>query len=195
MPLPPSPEITQLLLDWSQGDQSARQQLTPVVYDELRRLANRYMHSERADHTLQVTGLIHEAYLRLIDQTEHRWQNRSHFFGIAAHLMRLILVDYARAHRAAKRGGGEADLDLDSAPVITRDHTDDLLALEEALTELARLDERKCRIVEMRFFSGLTPQEIGEAVGLSAISVRRELRLAKAWLYNHLDRKVGSLTA
>ena len=144
MPLPPSPQITQLLMGWSQGDQSALQELTPIVYGELRRLANRYMHSERIDHTLQVTALIHEAYLRLVDQREHQWQNRSHFFGIAAHLMRLILVDYARAHRAQRRGGGETKLDLDSAAVLpTHDHADDLLALEEALTELAKLDERR----------------------------------------------------
>jgi RNA polymerase sigma factor (TIGR02999 family) len=193
MPLPPSPQITQLLVGWSQGDQSALRELTPIVYEELRRLANRYMHSERSNHTLQVTALIHEAYLRLVDQRDQRWQNRSHFFGIAAHLMRLILVDYARAHRAQRRGGGENKLDLDSAAALpAHDHADDLLALEEALTELAKLDERKSRIVEMRFFSGLEPTEIAEALGLSPISIRRELRLAKAWLYSFLSSRAES---
>jgi len=187
MPALPSAEITQLLRNWSEGDQSALRQLTPIVYEELHRLADSYMRRERQGHTLQTTALIHEAYLRLIDQNDPHWQNRTHFFGVAAHLMRLILVDHARMHRAAKRGCGDRKVSLDEAPVFSDDHTEELLALEEALGALAQFDARKCQIVEMRFFSGLGPEEIAQAMGISVPTVHRELRLAKAWLYSQLN--------
>ena len=195
MPASPSPGVTQLLRQWSQGDNSALEQLTPIVYQELRRLADSYMRRERPDHTLQATALIHEAYLRLVDQSQPPWQNRAHFFGVAAHLMRLILVDHARSHRAAKRGSGSRNISLDEALVLSDDRTEDLLALEEALCALAKFDERKCRIVEMRFFSGLSPEETADALGISAPTVHRELRLAKAWLHSQLslEKKAGSL--
>ncbi|MBI1787039.1 MAG: sigma-70 family RNA polymerase sigma factor [Acidobacteria bacterium] len=183
---PSTHQITKLLRDWSGGDPSALDQLTPLVYEELRRLAAAYLRRERPDHTLQATALIHEAYLRLIDQKDQRWENRAHFFGIAAHLMRLILVDHARVHRAAKRGFGESPLPLEEALVMSVDRTEELLALEEALTALAAFDERKCRMIELRFFGGLGPEETAKVLGVSVPTVHRELKLAKAWLRRQL---------
>jgi RNA polymerase sigma factor (TIGR02999 family) len=181
-------QVTQLLLDWSRGNKAALDQLMPVVYQELRKLASGFLRGERPDHTLQPTALIHEAYLRLIEQDLPQWQSRSHFFGVAARLMRQILVDHARSHQAAKRGGDQEKLSLDEAPVFSQQHAADVVALDEALNKLATFDERKCRIIEMRFFGGMTEEETGEALGLSAVTVRRELRLAKAWLRRELSQ-------
>lgn len=184
--------ITQLLRSWSHGDAVAMEQVIPAVYGELRRLADSYMRRERPDHTLQPTALIHEAYLRLAAQRDVEWQSRSHFFGVAAHLMRLILTDYARTHLAAKRGGGDRKLSLEEGSLGSTSHPENLLALEEALAELSRMDERKCRILEMRFFAGLTPEETAEALGVSEPTIRRELRLARAFLRQRLTLEKGS---
>jgi RNA polymerase sigma factor (TIGR02999 family) len=180
----PSPEeVTQWLIAWSQGDQAALDKLMPLVYDELHRLAHHYMSRERPDHTLQTTALVHEAYLRLVDQTHVRWQNRAHFFGIAANLMRQILVNHALRHRAAKRGGAAYKLTLDEAVAVSEEPDVDLLALDEALTRLAALDARQARIVELRFFGGLTVEETAEVLNVSPATVKREWNVAKAWLH------------
>ena len=184
-------KITAMLRSWNVGDKAALQSLIPVVYAELRRLADSYLRRERPDHTLQATALIHEAYLRLAAQHSVEWQNRSHFFGVAAHLMRLILTDHARAHHAAKRGGGGERVTLDEAALASADHLESVLALEEALSLLASFDERRCRILEMRLFAGMTPAETAEALGVSEPTVRRELRLAKAWLRQQLTLQKG----
>jgi len=178
----PSKEVTQLLIDWKQGNQAALDQLTPLVYQELRRLAQSYLRRERSDHTLQATALIHEAYVRLVDQGQPAWESRIHFFGIAAQLMRQILVDHARGHRAAKRGGGAPKLSLDEALVFSHEKSRALVDLDDALRELAGFDERKSRIVELRFFGGLSIEEIAESQNISVATVGRELRLANAWL-------------
>jgi RNA polymerase sigma factor (TIGR02999 family) len=182
----PAPDVTQLLRDWSRGSQTAIEQLTPLVYQELRRLAEGYMRNERASHTLQPTALIHEAFLRLIDQGQPEWQSRSHFFQFAAHLLRQILVDHARATRAAKRGGGEIRVPLESAVIPAAERPPDLLALDEALNRLEQFDPRKSRALELRFFGGLKADEIAEALGISIATVGRETRLAEAWLYREL---------
>ena len=179
-------DITQLLRDWSKGDRSALDRLTPIIYEELRQLASSHMRRERPEHTLQTTGLIHEAYLRLVEQRSQEWESRAHFFGVAAHLMRMILVDYARKRAALKRDGGR-QVTLEEAPSVSPERVEDLLALEAALEELGRLDERKCRIVEMRYFSGLSADEITEVTGLSPATVRRDLRMAKAWIHHRLS--------
>jgi len=181
-------DITKLLLDWQNGDRAALEKLTPLVYDELRRLAGNYLRRERSDHSLQATALVHEAYLRLVGQQEVSWQNRAHFFGIAARLMRQILVDHARAHTAGKRGGGETLLHLDEAVEISADHNADLVALDDALETLGKIDFRKCRVIELRFFGGLTEQETGEVLGISVATVRRESRMAEAWLFREINR-------
>ena len=182
-------EVTQMLLDWSQGDQQALDRLIPVVYGELRRLASRHLRRERADHTLQTTALIHEAYLKLIEQRNVQWQNRAHFFGIAARLMRRILVDYARSKDASKRGGGEIHLALDEALDEAEAQDADLIALDDALTSLASFDSRQSRIVELRYFGGLTIEETAEAIGVSPATVEREWNLARAWLRRELSRE------
>ena len=179
-------DITAMLRWWNGGDDTALQTLVPVVYDELRRLADSYLRRERPGHTLQATALIHEAYLRLAGQKNVQWENRSHFFGVAAHLMRLILTDYARAHLAAKRGGGGEKITFDQNQPGISQSPEDLIALEEGLEQLAALDERKVRILEMRFFGGMSPEETAESLGISEPTVRRELRLAKAWLRRRL---------
>jgi RNA polymerase sigma factor (TIGR02999 family) len=179
-------EITAMLRSWNAGNGAAFHTLIPVVYAELRRLADSYLRRERPDHTLQATALIHEAYMRLAAQHSVEWQSRSHFFGVAAHLMRLILTDHARAHQAAKRGGEGERITFDEATIASTTHLENLLALEEALTLLASFDERRCRILEMRFFGGMTPEETAESLGVSEPTVRRELRLAKAWLRRQL---------
>lgn len=180
--------VTQTLLNWSSGDREAAADLLPLVYDELRRLASIYLSRERQDHTLQPTALVHEAYLRLIDQTRVEWQNRAHFFGVAAEMMRRILIDHAKRTKASKRGGFAEKLALDEAVAFSEDQEVDLLALDDALSDLARLDPRQSRIVELRFFGGLTLEETAEVTKLSRATVEREWVMAKAWLYSQLAK-------
>jgi RNA polymerase sigma-70 factor, ECF subfamily len=187
MAIPDSHEVTELLLAWSEGDQEALDRLMPLVYSELRRLAQSYMRRERAGHTLQTTALIHEAYLRLIDAKQARLENRAHFFAVASRLMRQILVDFARSRGYQKRGGGAHQVSLDEAMVIGQPRDEDLIALDEALDSLAEVDERKSRVVEMRFFGGLTEAETAEALKVSPETVRRDLRLARSWLLLRLS--------
>lgn len=184
----PQQHVTQMLIDWSKGDRDAPARLMPLVYDELRGLARQYLERERSDHTLQATGLVHEAYLRLVDQTTTTWQNRAHFLGVAAQVMRRILVDYARSHRADKRGGGWDKLVFDDALAPTAERSIDLVALDDALKDLLALDPRQSRIVELRFFGGLTNEEVGEVLEVSPRTVKREWRLAKAWLRREIMR-------
>jgi RNA polymerase sigma factor (TIGR02999 family) len=184
---PTSHEITQLLLAWSDGDKQALDRLVPLVYDELRRLAQNYMRRERAGLTLQTTALIHEAYLRLIDADQVQWRNRSHFFGIAARLMRQILVARARERGCQKRGGGAERVSLDEAMVIDERLDEDLVALDEALGELSQFDARMAQVVEMRFFGGLSEEEIAAALDVSTKTVRRDWRLARSWLRRKLS--------
>lgn len=186
---PPQHLVTQLLREWSRGDRAALDKLIPIVYDELRRQAANYMRRERPGQSLQTTALVHEAYLRLVDQKVVEWQNRNHFFAIAAQLMRRILVDHARQHHAAKRGGADLKLlPLDEAEVALDVEGIDLIALDEALKRLALLDEQQSRVVELRFFSGLSVEETAEVLSMSARTVKREWRAAKAWLWNELAR-------
>jgi RNA polymerase sigma factor (TIGR02999 family) len=184
---PTSHEITRLLLAWSEGDKQALDRLVPLVYDELRRLAKNYMRKERAGQTLQTTALIHEAYLRLIDADQVQWRNRAHFFGIAARLMRQILVARARERGCQKRGGGAERVSLDEAMVIDERLDEDLVALDEALGELSQFDARMAQVVEMRFFGGLTEEEIAAALDVSTKTVRRDWRLARSWLRRKLS--------
>jgi RNA polymerase sigma factor (TIGR02999 family) len=184
---PTSHEITQLLLAWSDGDKQALDRLVPLVYDELRRLAQNYMRRERAGQTLQTTALIHEAYLRLIDADRVQWRNRAHFFGIAARLMRQILVARARERGCQKRGGGAERVSLDEAMVIDERLDENLVALDEALGELSQFDARMAQVVEMRFFGGLTEEEIAAALDVSTKTVRRDWRLARSWLRRKLS--------
>ena len=181
-------EVTQLLAALRNGDRSAESRLLEVVYAELHRMAVRYMRRERRDHTLQATALIHEAYVDLIRQPEKNWQNHAHFYGVAAQSMRRVLVDYARTHRAAKRGGGQQKVSLDDALLITGEQSDDLVALDEALSRLAQFDARQSRIVELRFFGGLNEEETAEVLGASSRTVRRDWGVAKAWLYGQLAK-------
>ena len=182
-----SSSVSQLLIAWSQGDEAALEQLTPLVYDELHRLARRYMRRESPGHTLQTSALVNEVYLRLIDQTNVSWQNRSHFFGIASRLMRRILVDHARSHARQKRGGNAQRLSLDATAVLTKEPDVDLVAIDEALTRLAELDSQKSRIVEMKFFGGLTNDEVAECLNVSSRTIEREWRKSKAWLKGALE--------
>ena len=182
-------EITDLLLAWNDGEQAALEKLVPLVEVELRRLARSYMRRERAGHTLQTTALINEAYLRLINARRVSWHNRAHFFGIAARVMRRILVDFSRTKTYQKRGGGAFQVTFDDALVVAPNDNPDLLALDEALTELARVDERKAQVVEMRFFGGLTEKETAIALNVSPETVRRDWRLAKSWLLRRLSEK------
>src|SRR5262245_31141702 len=186
-PAPPQGEVTKLLLAWNHGDQSAIERLMPLVYDELRRLAERHFRRERVGHTLQPTAVVHEAYFRLVDQTRVTWKNRGHFFAVASQAMRRILVDYARARAADKRGGGEVRVTLASAEASAEPSGElDLLALDEALTRLKGLDGAQAQIVELRFFGGLSIEETAEALETSPSSVKREFRSAKAWLFREL---------
>lgn len=180
-------DVTRLLTDWQNGDQRALDRLMPLVYDELRRIAARHLHSERAGHTLQTTEVVHEAYLRLIDETRMRWQDRTHFFAVAATLIRNILVDHARAQKAAKRGSGAVKLSLDEAFAVAADNGPNILAVDEALQSLSKLDPQQARIVELRFFAGLTIQETAEALNISESTVKRDWVLAKAWIYKNLS--------
>jgi RNA polymerase sigma factor (TIGR02999 family) len=184
-----SPEaITQLLVDWSHGDQTALEKLMPLVYSELRRLAANYLRRERPGHTLQPTALVNEAYLRLIDQRNAKWQNRAQFFGVASKLMRRILFDHARAHQAAKRGGSNQQrLSITSAEQLGRQPGIDLLTLHEALEELATVDHQQERIVELRFFGGLSIKETGEVLGIGHATVERDWKMARAWLRRKLE--------
>ncbi|MCC7236173.1 MAG: sigma-70 family RNA polymerase sigma factor [Bryobacterales bacterium] len=184
-----APEVTRLLRNWSGGDENALDQLTPVVYDELRRLAASYMRRERQDHTLQSTALVNEAYLKLVDQKNVVWQNRAHFFGIAAQMIRRILVDHARAHKAEKRGGGAGVLSLDEAIGVPEKRDVEILALNDALTRLTEMDPKQGRIVELRFFTGLSIEETAEVVGVSPATVKREWAAARAWLFREISRK------
>lgn len=184
-----SDEVTRLLLAWRQGDAQALEQLTPLVYDELRRLAARYLRRERTDHTLQATALVNEAYLQLLGQQQVAWQNRAHFIGVAAHLMRNILVDHARAHATAKRGRGAAPLPLDEAQKVPGPTAPEIIALDDALCALAKLDERKSRIIELRYFGGLSMEEMAEVTGLSVATLRRDMRLAEAWLGRQMQKQ------
>ena len=185
----PAPEgVTQLLVDWSKGDQAALDKLMPLVYSELRRLATNYLRRERAGHTLQPTALVNEAYLKLIDQKHARWQNRAQFFGISAQLMRRILVDHARQHQAAKRGGADQQrLSVTSAEQIVQQPQVDLLALNEALDELATMDPQQSRVVELRFFGGLSIEEAAEVLGVGHATVERDWKMARAWLRRQLE--------
>jgi RNA polymerase sigma factor (TIGR02999 family) len=175
-------EVTQLLKDWGDGDKAALDKLMPLVYEELRRLAHQYMSRERTGHTLQTSALVNEAYFRLIDQKDVRWQNRAHFFGIAAQLMRRILVDHARSRASAKRGGVAPRVPLDEALIVSEERAADVVALDDALNSLAEIDPRKSQIVELRFFGGLSIEETAEVLKVSPGTVMRDWTLAKAWL-------------
>ncbi len=184
----PAPgEVTLLLQDVRNGDLGAEERLIAVVYKELRRLAASYLRKEAQDHTLQPTALVHEAYLRLTRMEQMDWQSRSHFFGVAAKLMRNILVDHARAHHAEKRGGSYKIIGLDEAFAASPGRAPEILALDEALDRLAKFDPRQCRIVELRFFSGLNEEETGEVLGVSSRTVKRDWRAAKAWLFREIS--------
>jgi len=180
-------ELTEILRKWSNGDAEALEKLTPAVYAELHRIAKRYMGREREGHTLQTTALVNEAYVRLIDWKTAKWENRAHFFGVSAQLMRRILVDFARK-RPSKKDAALQRVSLEEAFVVTDEKDADLVALDEALTELAKFDERKARIVEMKFFGGLKTDEISQVIGVSEITVLREWQKAKAWLYLQLNK-------
>ena len=179
-------EVSALLAAWSDGNETARDALIPLVYDELRRLAGHYMALERSAHSLQATALVHEAYLRLIDQRQARWQGRAHFFALASRMMRRILVDYARGRHYAKRGGAARRVSLDEAMVVSEEKTQDVVALDEALTRLAAIDFRKSQVVELRYFGGLSIEEIAEVLKISVVTVRRDWSTAKAWLYRDM---------
>jgi RNA polymerase sigma factor (TIGR02999 family) len=184
---PESRQITALLRDWRNGDEQALERLIPLVNDELRRLAARYLRRERPDHTLQPTALVNEAWLQLIGQQQD-WQSRAHFMGVAARLMRRILVDHARTHAAMKRGQGAAALPLDEALAVPGSTAPDVIALDDALHDLAKLDERKSRIIELRYFGGLSMEEMAEVMSLSVATLRREMRLAEAWLGRQMQK-------
>ena len=181
-------EITEQLIAWSKGDEAALDALIPAVYQELRRMANYYLRGENAGHLLQPTALVHEAYLRLIDQTKVDWQNRAHFFGVAAQMMRRILVDHAKAKHRAKRGGTATKVSLDETVNLSSERAAELVALDDALKVLDELDERKSRIVELRYFGGLTVDETAQVLGVSDKTVMRDWSLAKAWLYQQLSQ-------
>ena len=182
-------DTTQILVDLGNGDRSAASRLMPLVYDELRGLAARYVQHERPDLTLQATDLVHEAYLRLIDQSRVDWQNRAHFFAVGAEMIRRILVDHARRHRAAKRGGGAAKVTLTDSIAVSDDPDIDLVALDQALEELAKLNERHGKVVELRFFGRLSIDESAHVLGISTHTVRSDWRMARAWLRKRLERQ------
>jgi RNA polymerase sigma-70 factor, ECF subfamily len=185
-PLPNQHEITELLEQWSDGNQTALDKLYPLVYEELRRLARSYMKREPKRHTLQTTALINEAYVRIVDQKSVHWQNRSHFFAISAQIMRRILVDHARRYLHAKRGGGARRVSLDEAMIVAAERSEEVLMLDEALSNLARMDPRRCQVVELRYFAGLNNQEIASVLHISENTVMRDWNLARAWLYQQL---------
>jgi RNA polymerase sigma factor (TIGR02999 family) len=180
-------EVTQILREWSGGDQRAPERLMPFVYDELRRLARAFLARERGGHTLQPTALVHEAYVRLVDQTRVDWQNRAHFYAIASRMMRRVLIDHARAHVTDKRGGAAVHLSLEDVQVSVEERAASLVALDEALARLALVDERKSRVVEMRFFGGMSDEEIAEVLGVTTRTVLRDWKKARLWLYRELS--------
>ena len=187
----PSADVTGLLVQWSRGDPKALERLMPLIYAECRRIASQQLRHERRDHTLDPTALVHELYLRLVDQRRATWENRAQFFGIAAQLMRRILVDHARARQTAKRGGSALLVSLDAAAETPNDaRAEDVLAIDEALARLSSMDAEQVRIIELRFFAGLTVEETAHVVGRSPRTVKREWRLAKAWLHRELHSKV-----
>jgi len=178
--------VTELLAHWSHGDDAALAELTPLVYEELRRLAHHFMEGQRPDHTLQTTALVNEAYLRLADQTNPSWQNRAHFFAVAARAMRQILVDYARSYQTQKRGGGGLKVELDEAALVSPEQSKEIVDLHEALERLGTLDSRKARVVELKFFGGLNYDEMAEVLKISRVTVRRDWEFARIWLYTEL---------
>jgi RNA polymerase sigma factor (TIGR02999 family) len=184
--LQPHTQVTQLLHKWQEGNQEALEALMPLVYNELKRLAGSYLRRERPDHTLQSAALVNEAYLRLVDQTQTRWQNKAHFYGIAAQMMRRILADHARGHNAAKRGAGMPELELDEAIAQAHSRSVDLLDLEEALQRLEKLDPQQGRIVELRFYSGLSIEDTANVLGISPATVKRDWAAARAWLFREV---------
>src|SRR6266542_3118680 len=184
-----APQVTQLLLDWKNGDVRAIERLTPIVYDELRRLAAHYLRDERAANTLQPTALVNEAYMRLVAQNMPDWECRSHFFGVAAHLMRQVLVDHARRHRSAKRGDGAEVLPLDEGLSFAPGKSNEVIALDNALSALAAVDPRKSKVIELRYFGGFSVEETAQALDISVATVGREQRLAEAWLHRELARQ------
>lgn len=186
-------EITRALHQLRSGDESAERELTLLVYPELRRLAARFMRRERPGHTLQATALVHEAYLRLAGQQTQEWQDRAHFFGVAANVMREILVDHARKQRSAKRGGGQKKIDFEEGLLVTSENADTVLWVDEALRRLEKYDARQCRVVEMRFFVGLTEVEIAQVLGIGARTVKRDWNMAKAWLHGELAKRASQL--
>jgi RNA polymerase sigma factor (TIGR02999 family) len=187
----PPKDVTRLLIRLTEGDRAVLDDLLPLVYGELRRVAAGYLRRENSGHTLQPTALVNEAYIRLVDQTQVRWQNRAHFLGVAAQMMRRILVDHARGRQAEKRGGDYQKLSLDENIDVSGDRSAELVALDEALDRLAELDPQKSRIVELRFFGGLSVEETAEVIGVSAPTVKRQWRMAKAWLYGQVQNSDG----
>ena len=186
---PSTQGLTELLIAWGNGSEAALEQLFPLVYEELRRLAHRYMRRERPGHSLQTTAVVHEAYLRLIDQKHVQWQNRVHFFAIAAQMMRRILITHAQSHAYAKRGGGTFKVSLDEAAILSKERAGELIALDEALTSLAAIDPRRSRVVELRFYGGLSNEEIAEVLKVSPNTVIRDWNVAKAWLYREVSKE------
>jgi RNA polymerase sigma factor (TIGR02999 family) len=182
-------EVTRLLQDWRNGDRAALEKLTPMVYDELRRLANRYLRAERKGHTLQSTALVHEAYMKMVGYAGPEWENRAHFYGVAARIMRQILIDHARKHQSGKRGAGKQNVSLNEAVVFSKERAADLVALDDALEGLTALDPLKSRIIELRYFGGLNIEEIAEVERLSVSTVRRHMRMAEAWLHRELCKE------
>jgi RNA polymerase sigma factor (TIGR02999 family) len=188
----PSNQVTELLVRWRRGDQSALDALVPLVYSELRRIANHYLQAERPDHTLQSTALVHEAYVRMAEQDLPQWQNRAHFFAVASQLMRQILVDHARSHCASKRGGNVYKMALDDAEQQPLAVDVDIVALDDALKSLAEMDSQQSRVVELKFFGGLSIEDTAEVLGISASTVKRDWITARAWLYRELDRSAAT---
>jgi RNA polymerase sigma factor (TIGR02999 family) len=182
----PQQRVTELLAQWSNGDNAALAELTPLIYEELRRLAHHQMAGQRPGHTLQTTALVNEAYLRLADQTNPSWQNRAHFFAVAARAMRQILVDYARSQQSQKRGGGALKVELDEAALVSPTEAKEIIDLHEALERLATLDSRKAQVVELKYFGGLNYDEMAEVLKISRVTVRRDWEFAKVWLYTEL---------
>jgi RNA polymerase sigma factor (TIGR02999 family) len=189
MTQPSTHEVTELLIEWSNGDKAALDKLMPLIHEELRRLAHYYMSHERPGHTLQTSALVNEAYLRLVNREGVHWQNRAHFFAIAAQVMRTILVDHARSHAYAKRGGGAHKIELDEAMIVSRERAAEVVALDDALKELANFDPQQSRVVELRFFGGLTIEETAEVLDLSPATIKREWSTAKAWLYQQVANR------
>ena len=184
-------DVTRLLVDWKGGNQDARDRLIPLLYGELRRMAERYLRHERGDHTLRPTALVHEAYIRLVQQKLPDWESRKHFLGMAAYLMRQLLVEHARRHNSHKRGRGVANVPLNEAMSFAPENSEIIVNLDDALKALAQFDERKSRVIELRFFGGLTVDEVAEALGISVATVGREQRLAEAWLHREMQNQSG----